>query len=45
MVSFDQEITNPITKLKGKKGDRIPQGWSPRNNVNEYVDIFKMGVE
>ncbi len=43
MVSFDREITNPIIKLKGEKGDRSPQWWSPQNNVNKYVDIFKMG--
>jgi hypothetical protein len=43
MVFFDREVTNPITKSKGKKGDRSAQGWSPRNNVNEDVDILKVG--
>jgi hypothetical protein len=43
MVSFDREAINPIIKSKGKKGDRSAQGWSPRNNVNENVDISKVG--
>jgi hypothetical protein len=26
-----------------ERGNRITQGWSPINNVDENVDIFKVG--
>jgi hypothetical protein len=42
MGSFDWEIINRIIKLKEKNWQKC-QRWSPRNNINEDIDISKMG--
>jgi hypothetical protein len=42
MGSFDREITNFVIRLKEKNWKKC-QGWSPQSNINEDIDISKMG--
>jgi hypothetical protein len=42
MVSLDKEIINPTIMDQKEKGGRSAQGWSPLNNVNQNLNIFKV---